>query len=94
MCLGIPGKVIEIYGQEDTRMGRVDFGGIVKEVCLDFVPEVEVNDYTIVHVGFAITKLDEESAMETLALFQEMGILEEELNVEAGTEEVLPPSGT
>jgi hydrogenase expression/formation protein HypC len=82
MCLGIPGKVMEIYEQHGTRMGKVDFDGIQKEVCLAYLPELEVGDYTIVHVGFAITRLDEESAKETLALFQEMGRLEEELHVE------------
>lgn len=82
MCLGVPGKITEIYEQHGTRMGKVDFGGIVKEACLAYVPEVEVGDYTIIHVGFAITKLDEKSALETLALFHEMGLLEEELGVE------------
>ncbi|MBE7555948.1 MAG: HypC/HybG/HupF family hydrogenase formation chaperone [Anaerolineales bacterium] len=82
MCLGIPGKIVEIYEQHGTRMGKVDFDGIQKEVCLAYLPELEVGDYTIVHVGFAITRLDEESAKETLALFQEMGRLEEELHVE------------
>jgi hydrogenase expression/formation protein HypC len=81
MCLGIPGKIMEIYEQHGTRMGKVDFDGIQKEVCLAYLPELEVGDYTIVHVGFAITRLDEESAKETLALFQEMGRLDEELNV-------------
>jgi len=79
MCLGIPGKVIEIYETNGTRMGRVDFGGVTKEVCLAYVPEVEIGDYTIIHVGFAITRLDEQSAQESLKLFQEMGRLEEEL---------------
>ena len=60
-------------------MGRVNFGGVVKRVCLDCVPEVEVGDYTIVHVGFAISKIDEKTAEETLALFREMGMLDEEL---------------
>lgn len=77
MCLGIPGQVQEIYQQDGLRMGRVDFGGVSKEVCLDYVPEVEVGDYTIVHVGFAITRLDQESALESLRLFAEMGLLEE-----------------
>ena len=84
MCLGVPGKVIEIYENNGTRMGKVDFSGIVKETCLEYVPEVEVGDYTIIHVGFAITKLDEESALETLALFEELGTLQEELGVEEG----------
>ena len=79
MCLGVPGKVMEVYEANGMRMGKVDFGGIVKEACLAYVPEVEVGDYTIIHVGFAITKLDEEAAQESLALFREMGLLEEEL---------------
>ena len=77
MCLGIPGQVQEIYQQDGLRMGRVDFGGVSKEVCLDYVPEAKVGDYTIVHVGFAITRLDQESARESLRLFAEMGLLEE-----------------
>ena len=59
-------------------MGRADFGGIMKEVCLAYVPEIQVGDYTIVHVGFAIQKLDEQSALETLALFENLGVLDEE----------------
>jgi hydrogenase expression/formation protein HypC len=82
MCLGIPGRVIEIYGEDFARMGKVDFDGVVKEVCLAYLPELKVGDYTIVHVGFAITQIDEQSARETLALFHELGILEEELNGE------------
>ena len=82
MCLGVPGKIIEIYEQHGTRMGKVDFDGIVKEACLAYVPEIEVGDYTIIHVGFAISKLDEKSAQESLALFRELGVLEEELGVE------------
>ena len=83
MCLGIPGKVVEVYDVNGARMGKVDFDGIVKEICLSFVPEAEVGDYTIVHVGFAITKLDEESARESLELFRELGTLEEELGVDS-----------
>jgi len=83
MCLGIPGKVIEVFESNGVRMGRVDFSGIQKEICLAYVPEVEVGDYTIVHVGFAITRLDEESALETLALFQQMDVLNEELNADS-----------
>ena len=80
MCLGSPGKVVEVYEQDGTRMGKVDFDGIVKEICLSFVPEAEVGDYTIVHVGFGITKVDETSAHETLALMKEMGVLAGELD--------------
>ena len=62
-------------------MGKVNFGGVVREVCLAYVPDVAVGDYAIVHVGVAISKIDEESALETLKLFEEMGILDEELAV-------------
>jgi hydrogenase expression/formation protein HypC len=78
MCLAVPGKVIEIWEKDDTQMAKVDFGGIVKEVCLEFVPDVEVGDYTIVHVGFALQRMDEQSAMETLALFEQLGELDME----------------
>jgi hydrogenase expression/formation protein HypC len=80
MCLAVPGRVEEIADRDGVRMGRVNFDGIVKEVCLAYVPEIAVGDYTIVHVGFALTKVDEESAQKTLATFREMGILEEELD--------------
>ena len=79
MCLAIPGKVEEIGEENGLRMGRVNFGGVVKRVCLDYVPEVGVGDYTLVHVGFAISKLDEETAVQTLAEFRAMGLLDEEL---------------
>lgn len=79
MCLAVPGRVEEIADKDGIRMGRVNFGGIVKEVCLAYVPELEVGDYTIVHVGFALSRIDEESAEKTLQAFREMGLLEEEL---------------
>jgi hydrogenase expression/formation protein HypC len=60
-------------------MGRVDFGGVIKRVCLDYLPDLEVGDYTIVHVGFALSKIDEAEAMRTLAVFEQMGVLEDEL---------------
>lgn len=101
MCLGIPGQVKEIYETAGIRMGKVDFAGITKEICLAYVPEIQVGDYTIVHVGFAITQLDEEAAQESLRLFAEMGRLEEELNPGAepgaATKAYLPeaaPGGT
>ncbi|MBN1178755.1 MAG: HypC/HybG/HupF family hydrogenase formation chaperone [Anaerolineae bacterium] len=78
MCLGIPGKVIEIDDTPLMRMGKVDFGGIVREVCLGYVPEVELGDYVIVHAGFAISQLDETEAFETIRLMQEVGMLGEE----------------
>ena len=78
MCLGIPGQVNQIYEANGMHMGRLNFGGIVKEVCLEYLPEIKVGDYAIVHVGFAITKVDEKEALESLQLFNEMGLLEEE----------------
>jgi hydrogenase expression/formation protein HypC len=82
MCLAIPGKVEEITTEDGLRVGRVNFGGVVKRVCLDYVPEVEVGDYTIVHVGFALTKIDEETALQTLDDFRQMGVLDAELESE------------
>ncbi len=79
MCLAIPGKVEEITTDGLIRIGRVNFGGVVKNVCLDYVPEVGVGDYTIVHVGFALSKIDEATAEQTLADFRAMGVLDEEL---------------
>jgi hydrogenase expression/formation protein HypC len=82
MCLAIPGKVETISSDGLIRIGRVNFGGVVKNVCLDYVPEVGVGDYTIVHVGFAISKIDEETARQTLADFRTLGLLDEELESE------------
>ena len=82
MCLGIPGRVAEIWGEGPERTARVEFGGVSKSVSLAYVPDVVVGDYTIVHVGFALTKLDEASALETLRLFDSLGLLEEELGGE------------
>jgi hydrogenase expression/formation protein HypC len=84
MCLGIPGKVTELFEQHGAKMGRVDFGGVQKEVCLEYVPEVVPGDYVIVHVGFAITRLDEESALETLEHIRAIGGFDEELAVGEG----------
>lgn len=81
MCLGVPGRVEKVWDAQGTRMASVDFGGVGKEVCLAYVPDVVVGDYTIVHVGFALTKLDEKSALETLELFRSVGLLDEELGL-------------
>ena len=79
MCLAIPGRVEEITTDGLMRLGRVNFGGVVKRVCLDYVPEIVVGDYAVVHVGFAISRLDPETAEKTLDVFRQMGVLEEEL---------------
>ena len=88
MCLGIPGKIIEIYETNNVRMGRIDFGGVVKEACLDFLPDIQVGDYTIVHVGFGISQLDEEEALKTLEMLRDLDMLADEIPElgEVGTE--------
>ncbi len=101
MCLAVPGKVTGIEERDGTRMARVDFGGVVKDVCLAYLPDVEPGEYVIVHVGFALQRLDEESARASLELFEQLGLLEEEFGdaweraaVEAGQdrpEPVEPP---
>ncbi|RLD08593.1 MAG: hydrogenase assembly protein HypC [Chloroflexota bacterium] len=72
MCLGVPGKIIQIYETEGLKMGQVDFSGATREACLEYVPETKVGDYVLVHVGFAINVLSEEEAHETLSLLQEV----------------------
>ena len=79
MCLAVPGLVESIREEHGTRMGRVNFGGVVKDVCLAYLPDIAVGDYTIVHVGFAISKIDEASARATLQTFADLGLLEEGL---------------
>ena len=81
MCLAIPGRITSISGQDPlSRMGKIDFGGVIKEVCLAYVPEAKVGDYAVVHVGFAISLLDEAEAtkvFEYLREMQELGALED-----------------
>jgi hydrogenase expression/formation protein HypC len=79
VCLAIPGKILEIQEQGSLRAARVQFGGIVRQVSLDFVPEAGLGDYVMVHVGFAISRVDSCEAERTYKLLQEMGMLEEEL---------------
>jgi len=76
MCLGVPGKIVETYQTNGLRMGRVDFGGVAREACLEYVPDASIGDYVIIHVGFAISHLSEEEAQETLRLFREIGEFE------------------
>ncbi len=78
MCLGVPGRVLEVWETSSgLRMGKVSFGGIVKEVCLAYVPEAEVGDYVIVHVGFAISRIDEDEARRVFEFLEQMGDLDE-----------------
>jgi hydrogenase expression/formation protein HypC len=77
MCLGVPGKVVEVYREHDLLMGRVDFGGVLKGVCLEYVPDIAVGEYALVHVGFALTRLDEAEANRVFALLTSAGELDE-----------------
>ena len=81
MCLGVPGQIIEIYESNGMKMGKVDFGGVTRETCLDFVPEAVVGDYTVIHVGFAISLLSEAEAQKTLEMLREITDLGEELGL-------------
>lgn len=86
MCLGVPGKITEIYEIGGLRMGKVDFGGVTREACLAYVPEVTIGDYTVIHVGFAISKLSEEEAQASLEVLNEITTLEEELGIGSAVE--------
>lgn len=82
MCLGVPGKIVERYETNGLPMGKIDFGGTVREACLSYVPEAEIGDYTVIHVGFAISLLSEEEAQLTLETLREMVDIEEEIGPE------------
>jgi hydrogenase expression/formation protein HypC len=92
MCLGIPGKILESYESGGLRMAKVQFGGIVREACLQYVPEAQANDYVVVHVGFAISRLDEAEAARTYKLLEEMGQLTDLDAPEQGGSEIAPPA--
>jgi hydrogenase expression/formation protein HypC len=77
MCLGIPGKVVETYREHDVLMGKVEFGGIIKRVCLEHVPEVNVDEYVLVHVGFALSRIDEVEAQRVFEFLDQMNQLDE-----------------
>ena len=77
MCLGIPGKVVETYRENDVLMGKVDFGGVSKRVCLEHVPEAQPSDYVLVHVGFALSRIDEAEAGRVFAFLEGMNQLDE-----------------
>jgi hydrogenase expression/formation protein HypC len=83
MCLAVPGRILDISLTDGVRMATVQFGGIRRQTCLDFVPEAQVGDYVIVHVGFAISRVDRAEAERTFRLLAEMGQLEEQLGPES-----------
>jgi hydrogenase expression/formation protein HypC len=78
MCLGIPAKIIELYEANGMKMAKVDFGGVIKEACMEYLPEAKLGDYTIIHVGFGLSILDEKEAFETMELLKEIDALGEE----------------
>ena len=77
MCLGIPGKVVQTYCEHDILMGKVEFGGVFKRVCLEHVPEARVGDYVLVHVGFALSRIDEAEARRVFEFLEGMNQLDE-----------------
>jgi hydrogenase expression/formation protein HypC len=78
MCLAVPGMILEVEQQANSRVGTIQFGGITRPAYLDFVPEANVGDYVIVHVGFAISRIDAEEARRTYDILEKMGLLKEE----------------
>ncbi len=94
MCLGIPGKLLEIDERDSLPMGKVEFGGIVKDICLAYVPEAQVGDYVLVHVGFAISRIDEEEAQEIFSFIEQIGELSELEDDALSTAAVDPPAET
>lgn len=85
MCLGIPGKILEVQDKNGLPMGKIEFGGIIKEACLAYTPEAQVGDYVIVHVGFAISRVDEAEAQEIFSYLEQINAVEEETGLEGGT---------
>jgi hydrogenase expression/formation protein HypC len=83
MCLAVPGKIIEIYDSAGMRMCKIDFGGVVREACLQALPDANVGDFTIVHAGFALNILSEVEAQETLEALRELGEIENEMDAGA-----------
>ncbi|MCA9993408.1 MAG: HypC/HybG/HupF family hydrogenase formation chaperone [Ardenticatenaceae bacterium] len=81
MCLGVPGKIVEIYEAGGLPMGKIDFGGVTREACLAYVPDAQVGEYTVIHVGFAISQLSEEEAQKTLDVLREIADIGEELGL-------------
>lgn len=77
MCLAIPGKVLETHLDHEMRMAKVEFGGIIKRICLEYVPEAKIGDYVLVHVGFALARIDEEEAKRIYEMLEAIGGLEE-----------------
>jgi hydrogenase expression/formation protein HypC len=78
MCLGIPGKVIELYETNGMKMAKIDFSGVIKEACMEYLPEIKIGDYTLVHVGFGLSIIDEQEAQVTMDLLYQIAAMSEE----------------
>jgi hydrogenase expression/formation protein HypC len=94
MCLGIPGKITSIYETNGLRMGEIDFDGVKREACLAYVPEAQVGDYTVIHVGFALHLISPEEAQETLDLLRQIADFNAELGLESDSAAELNPSSS
>ncbi|MCO6400745.1 MAG: HypC/HybG/HupF family hydrogenase formation chaperone [Verrucomicrobia bacterium] len=92
MCLAIPGKVVAIETDANgVKMAKANFGGVVKKVCLEYTPDVEVGDYVLVHVGFALSRVDEEEAQRTFQLLEELNQLDELIEADPALPKEIPP---
>jgi len=94
MCLGIPGKLIEVYQKDDLPMGKADFGGVVREVCLAYTPEARPGEYVLVHVGFAISRIDQAEADEIFSMLAQMERLADSETSQTSEAEGTPPLPT
>ena len=86
MCLGVPGKIMSIYESGTLQMAKIDFGGVIREACVEAVPDAQVGDWTIIHAGFALNLLSEEEAQETLDALRELSLIEDELSANEQSE--------
>ncbi|MDJ0771350.1 MAG: HypC/HybG/HupF family hydrogenase formation chaperone [Ilumatobacter sp.] len=85
--MAVPGRIVDTREERGTTMGTIDFDGVRKDICLAYLPDIEVGEYAIVHAGFAISRVDEESALETLRMLEELNVLDDELGVTGGVVE-------
>ena len=74
MCLAIPGRITEVFRENDVLMGRIDFGGVRKQICLEYLPDIAIGDYALVHVGFAIARVDEKEAAQVFAMLDQIDV--------------------
>lgn len=91
MCLGVPGKIVEIYESAGISMGKIDFGGVTREVCLAYVPEAKLGDYAMIHVGFALNLMSEAEANESLDLLRQLTEVEADMAQNDQSQATIPP---